>query len=70
MDYLFDTYYGPDGVDPRRCHPRDVLDHLLHLSDYRGLDPELTPDLLDPACRSYFLPTGRSRSARSRSAES
>lgn len=58
VDWLFQRYYGEDGVEPRRCHPRDVLDHLVHLSDFRGEPPALAPGLLEPACRSYFLPSG------------
>jgi predicted ATPase with chaperone activity len=57
LDYLFAEFYGDgDGV-PRRCHPRDVLDHVRHLAEYRGETPSLNPNLLEPACRAYFLPS-------------
>lgn len=58
LDYLFEEIYGIGGVPPRRCHPRDVLDHVVDLAEYRGESPRLDPDLLEPACRSYFLPSG------------
>lgn len=57
--WLFDHHYGDGGVEPRRCHPRDVLDHLVHLAGYRDTTAELSPELFEPACRSYFLPTER-----------
>jgi hypothetical protein len=56
--YLFDEFYGRGTIHPRRCHPRDVLDHVLHLADFRGETPSLCTDLMEQACRSYFLPTG------------
>jgi hypothetical protein len=55
VDYIFDEFYGDGNVSPRRCHPRDVLDHLRDLATYRGEAPRLDRDLLDLACRSYFL---------------
>lgn len=56
LDYLFDEFYGKGGIAPRRCHPRDVLDHVQDLAEYRGEPVGLVPDLLERACRSYFLP--------------
>jgi predicted ATPase with chaperone activity len=56
LAYLFDEFYGNGGIAPRRCHPRDVLDHVRDLAEFRGEPARLDPDLLEPACRSYFLP--------------
>jgi hypothetical protein len=58
LAYLFDDFYADGHVVPRRCHPRDVLDHLCDLAEYRGERPTLSRDLLEHACRSYFLPSG------------
>lgn len=55
LDYLYDQVYAEGLVSPRRCHPRDVLDHLMDLARYRGEPARLSPQLLEPACRSYFL---------------
>ena len=55
VQWLFDEVYRDAGVRPRRCHPRDVLDHLLDLAGYRGEPATLSPELLELACRSYFL---------------
>jgi SpoVK/Ycf46/Vps4 family AAA+-type ATPase len=57
LDYLYDEFYGTDTIEPRRCHPRDVLDHLLDLAAYHDEDACLSPKLLEQACRSYFLPS-------------
>jgi len=57
LSYLFDLYEA-ETIKPRRCHPRDVLDHLRDLAAYRGEPARLTPDLLEDACRSYFLSVG------------
>jgi hypothetical protein len=56
LDYLFEEFYGKGGLAPRRCHPRDVLDHVRHLAEYRGEPARLDSGLLELACRSYFLP--------------
>jgi hypothetical protein len=56
LQYLFDEFYGKGAIAPRRCHPRDVLDHVRDLADYRGRPASLDLTLLEPACRSYFLP--------------
>jgi len=56
LDYLYEDFYAGAGIEPRRCHPRDVLDHLRDLAGYLGEDPCLSPRLLERACQSYFLP--------------
>lgn len=58
LEYLFAEFYGEEAIEPRRCHPRDVLDHLRDLAGYRGELPRLSPKLLEQACRSYFVPSG------------
>lgn len=58
LKYLFDEVYEAETIKPRRCHPRDVLDHLRDLAAYRGEVTRLTPSLLEDACRSYFLSLG------------
>ena len=54
LDYLFREFYGK-GIAPRRCHPRDVLDHLQDLAEFRDEPVRLDQELLGRACRSYFL---------------
>ena len=55
LEYIYDEFYGDGTIQPRRCHPRDVLDHLVDIAGYRGEPPRLSPELMGQACRSYFL---------------
>ena len=57
LDFIFDEFYADGETMPRRCHPRDVLDHLQDLAGYRGEAPSLDKDLLATACQSYFVPS-------------
>src|ERR1035438_1024802 len=36
-------------------HPRDLLNHVIHLARYLGMEPELTPGMIDEACETYFV---------------
>jgi predicted ATPase with chaperone activity len=58
LTYLFAEFYGNGAIQPRRCHPRDVLDHVQDLAEYRSEPARLSASLLEQACRSYFLPSG------------
>lgn len=55
VEYLFGTVYRAGSIAPRRCHPRDILDHVRDLAEYRGVPASLERALLERACRSYFL---------------
>lgn len=63
LDYLFDEVYGGRGIAPRRCHPRDVLNHLEDLAKYHDEPVRLDPGLLERACRSYFVAPGSAQPA-------
>jgi hypothetical protein len=60
VDRVFDEFYVDGSIEPRRCHPRDLLDHLRNLAEYRGETMRLGGGLLESACRSYFLPNSQS----------
>ena len=53
--YLQRRHYLPNGRPLRACHPRDLLDQVTALCRYRGLEPVISRELLDAACRSYFV---------------
>jgi predicted ATPase with chaperone activity len=55
VDFIFERYYEERGIPPRACHPRDIIDHLLHAARYEQREPRFTLDLLERACHSYFL---------------
>lgn len=52
---LLDGYYRKHHVEPRACHPRDLINQALLLADYRGQRQELTAELLQTACEGYFV---------------
>jgi hypothetical protein len=37
------------------CHPRDLIENLIDRARFLKITPELTPELLDYACSSYFV---------------
>ena len=67
--YLYRRHYKPLGRPLRACHPRDLLDQIVAICRYRGIDPVVTRELLDAACASYFVdgfemtPSRRDRAA-------
>ncbi|CAN5558422.1 AAA family ATPase [soil metagenome] len=55
VEYLSRTYYQPRLMPMRACHPRDLIEQVVDLCRYQGRDPVMNRELLDTACRSYFL---------------
>jgi hypothetical protein len=53
--YLQRRHYRPYNRPMRACHPRDLLDQVTALCRYRGQEPAITRELLDAACRAYFV---------------
>ena len=53
--YLQRRHYAPANRSFRACHPRDLLDQVTALCRYRGIEPVITRELLDKACRNYFV---------------
>ena len=53
--HLQDKYYTGRNLDMRACHPRDLTDQVVHLCRYHQRKAEITPELLDAVCQSYFL---------------
>jgi hypothetical protein len=60
--YLQDKYYTARRLDMRACHPRDLTDQVVTLCRYHRRPAEITTDLLDEVCRSYFLEDSQSGS--------
>ncbi len=55
VDHLCREYYEGRGLEMRECHPRDLIEQIANLCRYRKRPIEVTPALLDEACRTYFL---------------
>lgn len=55
VEDLLDRFYTPRGIRPRGCQPRDLIKQAIAFASYRGQARELTPELLEAACASYFI---------------
>ncbi|PYR45113.1 MAG: AAA family ATPase [Acidobacteria bacterium] len=55
VEYMLDDYYRPNKIPLRGCQPRDLITQALTLAAYLGQPARLTPELMDAACRSYFV---------------
>jgi hypothetical protein len=54
VNYLVEEHYRKADRPLHGCEPRDILDHLVHAASYFGVEPRLTPELLDHAVSAYF----------------
>jgi predicted ATPase with chaperone activity len=54
LHLLQEWYYKP-GRTLQAVHPRDILKVAVGLCDYQGVPYQLTPQLIDEACRAYFV---------------
>lgn len=52
---LLDRHYRQARRPLRGCQPRDLLQALRETALFLGRPPRLEPDLIDLACRSYFV---------------
>ena len=55
VEYLFKEYYEKQGIPPRCCHPRDILEKIVDSARFEGTEPSLDAETLDRVCGSYFL---------------
>ena len=53
--HLVNKHYRETGRPFRATHPRDLLRQLIGLAKYLNVPPELSPQLLDAACGTYFV---------------
>jgi hypothetical protein len=69
VEYLIRKHYAPINRPLRACQPRDLIDQVIALCRYRGLQPAITQELLDSACAGYFVDDAPQPEAPSRSAD-
>ncbi|MDI6858738.1 MAG: ATP-binding protein [Dehalococcoidia bacterium] len=55
LDYLLEHHYINKGRGFRGCHPRDILELVESIANYRDEPPSLTRELVDLACSFYFV---------------
>jgi hypothetical protein len=53
--YLVQTHYIKPGREMSAVHPRDLVDQIIDIAKYRTVRAEMTKDLVDEACESYFV---------------
>jgi predicted ATPase with chaperone activity len=54
VEFVLD-YYDRRGIEPRCCHPRDLVDQMIDIAEYMELPRTLSPELMEAACDSYFV---------------
>ncbi|MBI1747812.1 MAG: ATP-binding protein [Acidobacteria bacterium] len=55
IEYLHQEYYQKFRIKMRSCHPRDLIDQIISAAKYLDRPPALSTELLDKACRTYFI---------------
>jgi hypothetical protein len=55
LGYLMEKHYETRNRPLRGCHPRDIVELIESIANYRGEKPELRPELIDMACSFYFV---------------
>lgn len=53
--HLLQKWYRETGRKMQAVHPRDLLRIVVTLCDYDNSQPRITKELIDEACRSYFV---------------
>jgi predicted ATPase with chaperone activity len=53
--YLLETHYHATGRPFRAVHPRDLIGLIVDMGGFEGIEPKLTPEMIDAACASYFM---------------
>jgi SpoVK/Ycf46/Vps4 family AAA+-type ATPase len=54
LAYLLKEYYVKTNREVRACHPRDLIDQVIDVSNFLDMPPKLSKEMIDRACRSYF----------------
>ncbi len=49
------AHYRKKNLELRSCHPRDIVEQLVDTARFLGRPAQLTPDLIEMACDSYFV---------------
>jgi len=55
LRYLLQEYYVKPQNPLRACHPRDIVDQLVDIAHYLGMEPTLSKELVDRAAQAYFV---------------
>lgn len=58
ISHLLSRWYHAHRRELRGCHPRDIVEAIADAASYDGRKPELTSEMLDEVCATYFLEPG------------
>lgn len=53
--YLLQEYYIKTGRKVRANHPRDLVEQVVDIAAYLGVEPRLSKEMIDQAAQSYFV---------------
>ena len=53
--HLLQKWFRKTKRPMQAVHPRDILKTIVSICEYEHIEPHLTPQLIDEACRSYFV---------------
>ncbi|MCI0394608.1 MAG: AAA family ATPase [Chloroflexi bacterium] len=59
--YLLNKWFREPKRVMQAVHPRDILRTIIAICEYEDAPPTLAPDLIDEACRSYFVDLEKKR---------
>ncbi len=55
LRYLLTEQYARRNLELRSVHPRDLIDQVIDMAHFLNIKPTMSPQLLEAACRSYFV---------------
>ena len=55
VKYLIEKHYKAKGVSFNACEPRDLLNQIIDLCRYRGIQPCMTKEIIDKVVTNYFV---------------
>ncbi len=55
--YFIKTYYEQSNREFKGCHPRDIVELLIDITQFYDEEPAFTPEWIDLASASYFVET-------------
>lgn len=53
--YLLKEHYIRPQRELKSVHPRDILDQITDICNFKGIQPHLSQELIDQACAAYFV---------------
>lgn len=54
VEFLYREVYERRGIEPRGCHPRDLIEHVLGHAKFTESPAVLSEEAIARACRTYF----------------